>query len=29
MIDYNEFCQKNITLCDYQQLAKKEIFSNQ
>ena len=26
MIDYNEFCQKDITLRDYQQLAKKEIF---
>ena len=28
MIDYNEFCQKDITLRDYQQLAKEEIFSN-
>lgn len=27
MIDYNEFCQKDITLRDYQQLAKEEIFS--
>ena len=27
MIDYNEFCQKDITLRDYQQLAKVEIFS--
>ena len=26
MIDYNEFCQKDITLRDYQQLAKEEIF---
>lgn len=26
MIDYNEFCQKDVTLRDYQQLAKKEIF---
>ena len=27
MIDYNEFCQKDITLRDYQQLAKEKIFS--
>ena len=27
MIDYNEFCQKDITLRDYQQFAKEEIFS--
>ena len=27
MMDYNEFCQKDITLRDYQQLAKEEIFS--
>ncbi len=27
MIDYNEFCQKDITLRDYQQLAKEEIFN--
>lgn len=27
MIYYNEFCQKDITLRDYQQLAKEEIFS--
>ena len=27
MIDYKEFCQKDITLRDYQQLAKEEIFS--
>ena len=27
MIDYNEFCQKDITLRDYQPLAKEEIFS--
>lgn len=27
MIDYNEFCQKDVTLRDYQQLAKEEIFS--
>lgn len=27
MIDYNEFCQKDITLRDYQQLSKEEIFS--
>ena len=27
MIDYNEFCQKDITLRDYQQLAKQMIFS--
>lgn len=27
MINYNEFCQKDITLRDYQQLAKEEIFS--
>ena len=27
MIDYNEFCQKDITLLDYQQLAKQMIFS--
>lgn len=27
MIDYNEFCQKDITLRDYQQLAKEQIFS--
>lgn len=27
MIDYNEFCQNDITLRDYQQLAKEEIFS--
>lgn len=27
MIDYNELCQKDITLRDYQQLAKEEIFS--
>lgn len=26
MIDYKEFCQKDITLRDYQQLAKEEIF---
>lgn len=26
MMDYNEFCQKDITLRDYQQLAKEEIF---
>lgn len=26
MIDYNEFCQKDITLRDYQQLAKEKIF---
>lgn len=26
MIDYNEFCQNDITLRDYQQLAKEEIF---
>lgn len=26
MIDYNEFCQKDITLRDYQQFAKEEIF---
>mgnify|MGYP001145496660 CR=1 FL=1 len=26
MINYNEFCQKDITLRDYQQLAKEEIF---
>ena len=26
MVDYNEFCQKDITLRDYQQLAKEEIF---
>lgn len=26
MIDYNEICQKDITLRDYQQLAKEEIF---
>lgn len=26
MIDYNEFYQKDVTLRDYQQLAKKEIF---
>ena len=26
MIDYNEFCQKDTTLRDYQQLAKEEIF---
>ena len=26
MIDYNEFCQKDITLRDYQQLAKEAIF---
>lgn len=26
MIDYNEFCQKDITLRDYQQHAKEEIF---
>ena len=27
MIDYNEFCQKDGTLRDYQQIAKEEIFS--
>ena len=27
MIDYNEFCQKDTTLRDYQQLAKEKIFS--
>ena len=27
MINYNELCQKDITLRDYQQLAKEEIFS--
>lgn len=27
MINYNEFCQKDITLRDYQQLAKEKIFS--
>ncbi len=27
MINYNEFCQKDITLRDYQQLAKEQIFS--
>lgn len=27
MIDYNEFCQKDITLRDYQQLAKEKIFN--
>jgi len=27
MMDYNEFCQKDITLRNYQQLAKEEIFS--
>ena len=27
MIDYNKFCQKDITLRDYQQLAKEKIFS--
>ena len=27
MINYNEFCQKDITLRDYQQIAKEEIFS--
>ncbi|MBE6337603.1 MAG: DEAD/DEAH box helicase [Lentimicrobiaceae bacterium] len=27
MIDYNEFCQNDITLRDYQQFAKEEIFS--
>ena len=27
MINYNEFCQQDITLRDYQQLAKEEIFS--
>lgn len=27
MINYNEFCQTDITLRDYQQLAKEEIFS--
>lgn len=26
MIDYNEFCQNDITLRDYQQLAKEDIF---
>ena len=26
MIDYNEFCQKDFTLRDYQQLAKEKIF---
>lgn len=26
MINYNEFCQKDITLRDYQQFAKEEIF---
>lgn len=26
MMDYNEFCQKDITLRDYQQLAKEDIF---
>ena len=26
MIDYNEFCQDDITLRDYQQLAKEDIF---
>lgn len=26
MMDYNEFCQKDVTLRDYQQLAKEEIF---
>ena len=26
MIDYKEFCQKDVTLRDYQQLAKEEIF---
>ncbi len=26
MIDYNEICQKDISLRDYQQLAKEEIF---
>lgn len=26
MIDYNEFCQNDITLRDYQQQAKEEIF---
>ena len=27
MLDYTEFCQKDITLRDYQQLAKEQIFS--
>lgn len=27
MLDYTEFCQKDITLRDYQQLAKEHIFS--
>lgn len=27
MMDYNEFCQKDTTLRDYQQLAKEKIFS--
>ena len=27
MNDYNKFCQKDITLRDYQQLAKEQIFS--
>lgn len=27
MINYNEFCQKDITLRDYQQLAKERIFN--
>lgn len=27
MIDYKQFCQKDITLRDYQQLAKEQIFS--
>lgn len=26
-MDYNEFCQQDVTLRDYQQCAKKEIFS--
>ncbi|MDD6668211.1 MAG: DEAD/DEAH box helicase [Bacteroidales bacterium] len=26
MVNYNEFCQKDITLRDYQQLAKEKIF---